>query len=442
MEPVPTVSDGAKPLPRRVAFLWRRLTNPALVYRTAALSDQLIFSVTNFVLTLGVARLFSTTSFGIYGIALSLALFVQSMQRGLYIVPLALGRRDRVQRLRAARLGEHLIFLLAIEGGVMLLSVGAWALGMDRYVVQTLVTLVGCGAIFLQADFDRALLMKLRSPVAAAAASTMFFLIVVATVACGYLLKLGFFAFIALLCVLCLGKSLVVMAMIRSLPSIALGRLLLRRNLRLYGAAALSGASIYAGMTQLPVIILAAFHGPDEVAIFVAMRSLTQPLMVIIRSLDSGDKNHFVERSGGTYQGLRSVFWRIFLTYLGIGLGMTMAMVALAPTLTHLAFRGAFPLRADLIWGWCTFCTLMGLSMPTQSLTYVLQRQIWAMRWNIVSAVVALALAIMLSRPFGAIGTMTATVSGMAGLVLVGLFAGRDVTFGRTVGPIQLRTSR
>lgn len=410
--------------------------------RAFSLSDQLLFSATNFVLTLALARIYSTSTFGIYGLASSFALLASGFQKSVYVIPLSLGSRFRIEKTRRVRTGEHIIFLIAMEALVCALALGALLLKLDTVTTQTCITLIGCCAIFLQADFDRALLIKLRSPAAAAIASLLYFFCVAISIAIAHYCSLPFFAFIGVFAGLCIVKALIVMRMTDAFPNFGLGRTLLRRNMRHFGIPALVSTGIYAGMNQVPVTILAAVSGVKEVAIYVAMRSLAQPFLVIIRSLDANDKNRFIEHAEGTYEGMRAVLWKTLLLYVSIGIAATLGVMLFTNQITHLAFNDAFPPRRDLVGGWLIYCTLLAASMPIQSLTYVLHRQQRTVFWNLAGALCGLVCAVALSPSMGAFGTLIAMIAGMGATVIGGLFAVRDVAFGSQRGIVTVRSIR
>jgi O-antigen/teichoic acid export membrane protein len=92
------------------------------------LVDQIVFSVGNFLLTIFLARLYSASEFGSYGIGLAVASMAQFIQRNLYIVSLSLMSRRIATRLSPGILAEHLIvagstaLLAALGTGIVLAS--------------------------------------------------------------------------------------------------------------------------------------------------------------------------------------------------------------------------------------------------------------------------------------------------------------------------------
>src|SRR5436190_3095652 len=86
---------GTKPYGHPVSF--RSRWSSALI-RLATVGDQVIVSVTNFVLTLIIGRIFSAEEFASYGIGLSIGLMLQGVQRHAITIPLMLEPDDRVRR--------------------------------------------------------------------------------------------------------------------------------------------------------------------------------------------------------------------------------------------------------------------------------------------------------------------------------------------------------
>jgi O-antigen/teichoic acid export membrane protein len=197
---------------------------------------------------------------------------------------------------------------------------------------------------------------------------------------------------------------------------------------------ALVSTGTSASFTHLPVMILTAVSGRAEVAVFVAMRSLTQPLMIVIRSLDVGDKNRFRDRSNGTLAGARRLFWQLFLRYGALGVAALVVLSVAPSLLVKFAYGGKFSGHSELLIGWCLYAVLLSLSLPIQSVVYLLHRQHSYMRWNMLSALVGFLLALVLSGPFGARGAMTATVVGMGLTIATGIIAIREAVLWKTDG--------
>jgi O-antigen/teichoic acid export membrane protein len=205
---------------------------------------------------------------------------------------------------------------------------------------------------------------------------------------------------------------------------------LLGRDWRRYGTASVLQAGSYAGAQHVPVMILAGISGAAEVAGLVAMRSLTQPLQVVIRSLDAADKNKFRAQGGNTAAGARRVFWRTAGLYALIGL-VAVAVLALFSTLIiHIAYGTKYSGLDGIMVSWGVYFLLLALTLPIQSVVYVADRQKAFTPWTMVSAVVGTLAASLLCPGYGAWGAMAATLVATAVNVGGGAFTIRRIIFG------------
>jgi len=218
------------------------------------------------------------------------------------------------------------------------------------------------------------------------------------------------------------------------------GRRLVAVDWRRYGIPSPVGAANYAGFTHVPVMSLEALSGPLEVGVLVAMRTLMQPLMVIIRSLDAGDKNRFQDHSGGTVTGVRKVFWRTIATYGGIGL-LAVVVLSVAPDLLiRLVYKSKFGGHPGILIEWGFYAILLTLTMPIQSVIYLLHRQRQLMWWGSLSAVTGVLIALVACKPLGAQGAMLATLCGAGLSVVGGIWSIRDVVISPTKEALASRS--
>lgn len=398
-----------------------------LATRIFLFADNLLFSVANFVLTISLARLYAESAFAALGVALALVLAVQAMQKSLYIVRVSLMPAHTAKRRRGAIIAEHLIVVAAAVLFVCLIvMIGIMAGASEQFRLIGLATVV-CYLIYFQADFDRAILLKLGSALRPALLSLSYLIAVTVLAVLARLRGLSFQGFMIGLVLFAIGKGTVVVALLGARPRWRAGRRLLAADWRRYGMPSVIGAASYAGYTHVPVMLLEALGGPLQVGVFVAMRTLMQPLTVVIRSLDAGDKNRFQDRSGGTLIGVRHVFWRTIAMYAAIGL-LALLVLSVAPEqLIRIVYKGKYGGHADLLIGWCLFAIFLTLSMPIQSVVYLLHRQRRAMWWGMISSVTGLCLALFTCGPLGARGAMLSTLCGAALGVITGIWVIRDV---------------
>ena len=88
-----------------------------------SISDQAISSLANFVLTITLARNFGATEFASYGVGSAIALIAQSILRNCYLVTTMLSSSRVLQKLGAARIGEHSVALLVVMSLVCLILI-------------------------------------------------------------------------------------------------------------------------------------------------------------------------------------------------------------------------------------------------------------------------------------------------------------------------------
>jgi len=403
--------------------------------RIYLLLDQVVFSGTNFLLTIMLARTYSAAEFGSYGIGLATAFIVQFVQRNLYIVGFSLMSRRVASRLAPGILAEHLM----VAGGAVVLAslvtavmaaVGSRQAAMD-IAVSTLV----CTVVYFQSDFDRAVQVKRGSFRGALALSLVYLGIVVAVGLVAKRLQLGFPAFMTLLGFACTLKILW-LCVLRIRPHWPWGRRLLARDWRRYGPLAVIQSGSYAGGQHFPLMILGALAGSAQVGGLVAMRSLIQPLMLVLRSLDAADKNRFRLVASGRAAGARKVFWYTMLLYGGIGLAAVIVLAIFRDPIIALVYHGKYLGLGGIMVAWGIYAGFLGLTYPVQSLTYLLHRQKRLTAWIMASGVVGIVLAATLCARYGMWGAMTATVLSMGMNVGGGLIVTRDIIAGRGDEPL------
>lgn len=403
--------------------------------RLYLLLDQIVFSLASFILTIALARMYSASEFGSYGIGLALALIVQSIQRNLYIISLSLMSRRMATRFSGGIVAQHLtvagasMALAALVTGVMA-AMGAGQGSLDI----SLATLV-CITIYFQSEFDRAMQVKRGSYRGALALSIIYLLIVIAISGFAKVHPVSFAAFMTTLAVVCALKSSWLF-FLHEKPHWSWGLRLLARDWRRYGVAALVQAGAASGCQHVPLMILATVSGSAQVGGFSAMRSLTQPLMLVFRSLDAADKNRIRVASSGRTAGARHFIWRTTTLYAAIGAAALLVLVMFHDQIISLAYHGKYAGLGGILIGWTVYTALLGVGLPIGSLVYLLQRQRHFAIWTLASGVVGVALALALCGRFGMWGAMSATGISAAVNLLGGLIVTRDVITGRSDIPL------
>ena len=96
-----------------IKFL-QKLTGKPLVVRMITLGDQVMFAAGNFMLTILLARYYSEKELAAYGMALSVALILQGVQRNTYVVQNSLLDFKIIKSRGRKILAEQLIALVPI----------------------------------------------------------------------------------------------------------------------------------------------------------------------------------------------------------------------------------------------------------------------------------------------------------------------------------------
>jgi O-antigen/teichoic acid export membrane protein len=394
--------------------------------RLYLLLDQIVFSLASFILTIALARMYSASEFGSYGIGLAIALMVQSIQRNFYIVPLSLMSRRVATRCAGGLVAEHLtvtgvsVALAALATGVVA-AIGPGGASLDI----SLATLV-CITLYFQSDFDRAVQVKRGSYRGSLGLSLVYLLTVIAVSAFAKLHHVGFAAFMITLAGVCALRSSWLF-FLHVKPHWAWGMRLLVRDWHRYGVPALVQAGAASGCQHIPLMVLATLSGSAQVGGFSAMRSLTQPLMLVFRSLDAADKNRIRMASSGGTAGARRFVWRTTLFYGALGAAALLVLGAFHEQIIALAYHGKYSGLGGILIGWTIYSVLLGLGLPIGSLAYLLHRQRAFTAWTLVSGVVGIALALGLCGPFGMWGAMAATGISAAVSLVGGFIVTRDV---------------
>jgi O-antigen/teichoic acid export membrane protein len=419
----------------------RRFSRPgtlaftAVTGRVLLLLDQIVFSLANFALTIILARLYSNTEFGAYGVALSIVLVAQFIQRSLYCVSLSLMSARRARRYMPAILAEHLL----IAGSAVLL-VALWcgllaACGAGHASLDLAMSMLVCTVIYFQADFDRALLVKRGAFLGALCLSVFYLLVVLALAALAKRLHIGFESFMLLLGAACALKG-TWLALLRVAPRWSWGLRIMAGDWHSYGWPAVMQAATSLGTQHAPVLILSGLRGSAAVAGLVAMRSLTQPLMLVTRSLDAADKNRFREATRGSTAALRRVFWRTTALYGAIGVAAIVVLSVFPEPIIALAYHGKYAGFGWVMVGWGVYSALLAVNFPVQSVIYVLGRQKSFARLTVINGCVGTGLALALCPKFGVWGAVIAVVLSMATFVGGGLVIIRDVITGQGDAPL------
>lgn len=391
--------------------------------RLAAVGDQLLVALANFALTLAVARAYGAEEVATFGIGLSAALILQAMQRHAVLIPLMLQTEEQAAGQRGGLLGQHCI-LLGFCAALGLAGIGFAAMaGASRFAGLVLGSFAALLMVYVQLEFARALLVKLGRPglLLASAASYVAICLIAAVAAIS-----GLAPFETVLILLALWAALHALCLMKLAERIHLkrGAALLLADLRRYAGWALLATGTYSGYNHLPLFILGAVAEPVHAAIFVASRSLLQPLQILLRGLDAADKAMFSGRAGDAHAPAAFAYTtRLALLYAAAAAALGITAAFFAEPLILIAFGGKFAGSDAAFTAWVPVYILLGASMPLESLIYARQsfRPYYLARG--IASLAAIALAPPLIALWSETGAILACAAGAliatAGTVLI-----------------------
>jgi O-antigen/teichoic acid export membrane protein len=371
--------------------------------RIATVGDQLLIALTNFGLTIAIGRAFGAEEFASYGIGLSVGLMVQGLQRHAITIPLMLHTAEWAKRHRGAVVAEQMLVLAPAIG------LGAIALLADQFLGSRFVYLVAlssaaCLLIYMQLEFARAFLVKIGKPSLLLLGAAVYAL-VAAALSLGALLHLIRYEMLLGGLVFAMLVHAFAVAVIAGGVSVKEGARQFASDVRHYGGWSAAATATYAGYNHAPLLILGAVAAPVHTAVFVAARSLLQPLQILLRGFDVADKSRFAELNSG--QSARFVLRLVFI-YAAVGIAFGVAAGLAAEQLLVLAYGQKFAGYGAAVVAWAPAYIFLSISMPLESLVYARSRfaEYFAIRG--AASVVAIVAAFPLIGRYAEVGAIAA----------------------------------
>lgn len=380
--------------------------------RLATVGDQVIVALTNFGLTLAIGRAFGSTELAAYGMGLSIALMVQGLQRHTITIPLLLKPTASVERRRGGIAAAHTIVLLTALAmtGVALLVIRT--IEAPHLAQSTLLASAVCLIVYLQLEFARAFLIKIGRAGALLGGALFYALVAAALALAALTQRVSFEAMLTALGGAMLLHAVVIIMIARSL-SFRGGVRTLGADIKRYGGWAAAATATYAGYNHVPLLILGAIAAPIHAAVFVAARSLLQPLQILLRGLDVADKSAFAELRTHPYSPETTRFTlKLVALYALVGAGIGMVVGLGAEQLMTLAYGQKFVGHGGALVAWVPAYILLSISTPLESLVYARE----AFRGYFVvrgfASIAAIAAAFPLITYYGGVGAITACAIG------------------------------
>jgi O-antigen/teichoic acid export membrane protein len=398
-----TVATGATSPPRRTGQVVR-----AAFTRSATVGDQVLVALTNFGLTIAIGRAFGADELAAYGIGLSIGLMVQGLHRHAVTIPLMLRTADWVNAQRRAVVGEQVLVLIpGLLVAFLALLVAQFSL--SRFAHLVLLSSAVCLLIYLQLEFARAFLIKIGRPGLLLACALLYAAVTTVLAIMAIQGYIGFEIMLAGSAVTMLVHALVVVVAGGGISARA-GSRLLADDAKHYGGWAVVATGTYAGYNHAPLLILGAIAGVGGAAVFVAARSLLQPLQILLRGLDVADKNTFAELKSGN-PAPRFIL-RLVLIYAAVGIVLAGALGFAAEWLLAFAYGPKFAGHGAAVVAWAPAYVLLSVSMPLESLVYAQKRFAAYYAIRAAASLAAIIAALPLIHFYGAVGAITACAIG------------------------------
>lgn len=399
-----------------IKFL-QKLTGKPLVVRMITLGDQVMFAAGNFMLTILLARYYSEKELAAYGMALSVALILQGVQRNTYVVQNSLLDFKIIKSRGRKILAEQLIALVPILVVLMIAAFIAASVNSDSLISLTFAACVACYAIYTQLEFERIILMKYKKFLIPGLTAFAYFLLTGALLF--FNAGLTFYQLTAVLTVFAVLKALVLFHVV-GMPDLKGGWKLLRSDARRNFGPAFFGVMGHSGFTHAPVLLLGFLSTPMQAAGFVAMRGLMQILQILIRSMDIFDKNFFRNRVSNSNEGIRKVMNSQMLIYGVVSMAFCGMVCVFSQEIIHVFYAGKYQEFTTTLYAWAGIVVFFSILQPLESVMIV--KKIFN-RYNMIRLWIGLLACLVLAltvKPFGALGAAIICLAAGVGAFTVG----------------------
>lgn len=402
------------------------LKDRKIFIRGISLSDQVFFSGANFLFTIILAKFFSEIELAAYGIGLSVAMTLQGIQRTSYVVQNSLLPQPILRRRATKILGQQLIAWIFLCGAAAIaIFIASFIWGDSHFFWAIVFASSVLTLMYIQLDFDRILMIKYErfiDPLLTSAGylflmAGMFFIIPA--------YQISFDFFMVIVGIFTLLKSSWLLVVIGK-PDLFWGWRLMKRDMKRYLGASLLGVAGYVGYSNFPIFILGAVAAPIQSAAYAGMRSLMQPLLVVVRSLDIIDKNFFPAHSKKD-NDLRAPFLRLFALYGGGALLITIIMAIVGEPLVRLVYGEKYVEYHHLLVGWGMIFVLLSMTSPIETVIVKLGKINQYNLMRIPAGIVGVILSYLLCADMGAWGAIIACLSGWVVSVALALWLIRGV---------------
>jgi O-antigen/teichoic acid export membrane protein len=373
-------------------------------------ADQTLFSIGNFLLSIGLVRVYSAAEYAGYGIALSIALTLQAIQRG-FTIKVSLLSSEAFASKAGSLLAAHIVII----GSALTIALTSYcalvALSASSFSSDIAAAALACIAVFFQVDVNRLFLIKRNSQNKSLLVSTCI------VAAYGLVVGLGYAG------VATFAHSMLILAAI----SVAAGAQLvwsgirprfregfreLDRDIRTLFAWTTLGAIASGAYMHIPLFVLGTVQPPLQTAGYVMTRNLLQPLGVIMRSLDLVDKHGFASRRIRGDEGITRLIVRTILRNLLASAAIACLIVFIAKPVLKLAYGEPAAAFAPVLQLWAPVFVVMATILPLETALFSRGLARPYALVTLVSAVVSLLVTYTLVPELAAAGAVVACLVG------------------------------
>ncbi|MCB1840087.1 MAG: hypothetical protein KDI61_07490 [Alphaproteobacteria bacterium] len=437
--PLRYVENALSPKAQQNA-LSKMLSNPRFkkyALNAVFLAEQVFFSGANFLLMVVLTRFYTETEVSSYGIGLSISLVMQGILRNCYMVQNSV-LPPSIARNRASKvMGQHLIIWLGIAAVEAVLLLILLTTDTDSRKVSIMAATIVTTLIYGHLSFDRIMMIKHEKYLSPMVAAFIFALLVGSL----FLLNwsghnISFLEMMMTLILFALGKIIYSSTFVAK-PDFFWGWRLTKNNMKKYFVSSTMGSLGYTGYNHIPLFVLGLLPSQVPAAVFTAMRGLTQPLQMLIRSMDVVDKNFFQTKAVMTEKDVRDKLFRQFTLYALFSAAFIIAAVFFGELIIHLAYGEKYARSVPVLIGFSIWALLMTISFPLET---VIVRKGRLKKYNyqrLIAGAGGTIFAYFLCPSYGALGCIWASNIGSIIATLLTVWLIRDVIFLKTVSPLS-----
>lgn len=406
----------------------RKHLQSRLMIKGFFLAEQVFFSGANFLLMVVLTRYYSEFQVSAFGIGLSASLIMQSILHNCYMVHNAVLPPAIVRRRAAKVMGQHLLLWLSIAAAELLLVIFLIAGDYGDAVVELALTTLATSLLYGHLSFDRVMMIKHEKYASPMIAALLYALLVTALFAMNLMeIRISFCIAMSLIIIFAALKILYTsLALPR--PDFFWGFRLAKKNLRRNLLPAMNGTLGYTGYNHIPLFILGTLPSAMPAATFTAIRGLTQPLQLLIRSMDVIDKNFFQTKTIMNARDVRNKLLRQLSLYAFLAAALIIAAVFFGEALIHLAYGAKYADASPVLVGFSFWAFLLVVSYPLETVIVRKGRLNLYNNTRLIAGLVGIiAASFLATETYGALGCIIACIIGSVTAISLTLWLLRDV---------------